>query len=129
MCIPLDEYITAENELKTVESPDPELEAEEERKVREMKMKRKKRRAERKIERAAKEEEGRNMQTEAPYQTKTSGIEEKDGEEGTSTESYEDTSGSSTEEDKDKEDEATDVQRMISPKTLLKVSEKIRGAF
>lgn len=138
----LDEYVTAENELQTVESPDPEFEAEEEeRKMREIKMKRMKRKAKRKIERPAKEE-GRNMQTEAPEQTKTSEIEEKDGEEGTSPESYGDSSGSSTEGDNDKEDEDADeretqqetwtvpgqVQRMISQKTLLRVSEKIRGA-
>ena len=106
----LDEYITAGNELQIVESPDPELEAEEEeRKRREMKIKRKNRRAKRKIERSAKEEEKdddddeerneRNMQT---------GIEEKDGELGTSPESYGDSSGSSTEEDQDKEDEDAD---------------------
>lgn len=141
----LDEYITAGNELQIVESPDPELEAEEEeRKRREMKIKRKNRRAKRKIERSAKEKEKdddddeerneRNMQT---------GIEEKDGELGTSPESYGDSSGSSTEEDQDKEDEDADeretqqekwtvpgqAQRKISQKTLLRVSEKMRGAF
>lgn len=142
----LDEYITAGNELQIVESPDPELEAEEEeRKRREMKIKRKNRRAKRKIERSAKEEEKddddddeerneRNMQT---------GIEEKDGELGTSPESYGDSSGSSTEEDQDKDDEDADeretqqekwtvpgqAQRKISQKTLLRVSEKMRGAF
>lgn len=141
----LDEYITAGNELQIVESPDPELEAEEEeRKRREMKIKRENRRAKRKIERSAKEKEKdddddeerneRNMQT---------GIEEKDGELGTSPESYGDSSGSSTEEDQDKEDEDADeretqqekwtvpgqAQRKISQKTLLRVSEKMRGAF
>lgn len=141
----LDEYITAGNELQIVESPDPELEAEEEeRKRREMKIKRKNRRAKRKIERSAKEKEKdddddeerneRNMQT---------GIEEKDGELGTSPESYGDSSGSSTEEDQDKDDEDGDeretqqekwtvpgqAQRKISQKTLLRVSEKMRGAF
>ena len=150
----LDEYTRAENELQIIESPDPELEAEEEeRKMRERKMKRKNRRAKRKIERPAKEEKkdddddekgnGRNMQIEAPDQTKTSGIEEKDGELGTSPESYGDSSGSSTDEDKDNEDEDADeretqqetwtvpglAQRKISQKTLLKVSDKIRGAF
>lgn len=142
----LDEYITAGNELQIVESPEPELEAEEEeRKRREMKIKRKNRRAKRKIECSAKEEEKddddddeerneRNMQT---------GIEEKDGELGTSPESYGDSSGSSTEEDQDKENEDADeretqqekwtvpgqAQRKISQKTLLRVSEKMRGAF
>lgn len=141
----LDEYITAGNELQIVESPDPELEAEEEeRKRREMKIKRENRRAKRKIERSAKEKEKdddddeerneRNMQT---------GIEEKDGELGTSPESYGDSSGSSTEEDQDKDDEDGDeretqqekwtvpgqAQRKISQKTLLRVSEKMRGAF
>ena len=149
----LDDYTRAENELRIIESPDPKLEAEEEeRKMRERKMKRKNRRAKRKIERAAKEEKkddddekrnGRNMQIEALNQTKTSGIEEKDGELGTSPESCGDSSGSSTEEDKDNEDEDADeretqqetwtvpgqAQRKISQKTLLKASEKIRGAF
>lgn len=150
----LDEYITAENELQPIESPDPEFEAaEEERKMREMKMKREKRRAKRKIERPAKEEKeeddgdeernGRNMQRGASDQIKTSGIKEKDGEQGTSPEPYGDTSGSSTEEDTDEEDEDADeretqqetwtvpgqAQRKISQKTLLQVSEKIRGAF
>lgn len=157
----VDEYTTAEKELQTIESPDPEFEAEqEERKMRERKMKRKERRAMRKMKRSGEEKEeeeedgddddddekeknGRNKQREALDQTTTSGIEEKDGEEGTSPESYGDSSGSSTEEDKDKEDEDTDeretkqetwtvpgqVQRKISQKTLLTVSEKIRGAF
>ena len=144
----LDEYITAGNELQIVESPDPELEAEEEeRKRREMKIKRKNRRAKRKIERSAKEEEKDDddddddeERNECNMQT---GIEEKDGELGTSPESYGDSSGSSTEEDQDKEDEDADeretqqekwtvlgqAQRKISQKTLLRVSEKMRGAF
>lgn len=142
----LDEYITAGNELQIVESPDPELEAEEEeRKRREMKIKRENRRAKRKIERSAKEKEKDDddddeERNELNMQT---GIEEKDGELGTSPESYGDSSGSSTEEDQDKEDEDADeretqqekwtvpgqAQRKISQKTLLRVSEKMRGAF
>ena len=147
------EYTTAENELQIIESPDPEFEAEqEEQKMRERKMKRKERRAKRKMERpegekeeeddgdGEKERNGRYKKREALDQTSTSATEEKDGEEGTSPESYGDLSGSSTEDDSDKEDEDADeretkqeiwtvpgqVQRKTSQKTLLRVSEKIR---
>ena len=147
----VDEYAKAENELQTSESPDPEFEAEEEeRKMRERKMRRKERRAKRKMTHPQEDDDDddearnvRNMQRQAPDQTKTSGIEEKGGEEGTSPESYGDSSESSTDEDKDKEGEDADeretkqetwtvpgqVQRKISQKTLLRVSDKIRGAF
>ena len=142
----MEEYTTAENELQISESPDPEFEAEqEEQKMRERKMKRKERRATRKLERLEGEEDddddekersGRNKQREALDQSTTSGMEQKDGGEGTSPESYGDSSGSNTEEDKDKEDEDADererkqeiwtvpgqVQRKISQKTLLRVS-------
>ena len=147
----MDEYSTAENELKTCESPDSEFEAEEEkRKMRERKMKRKERRAKRKMdlpeEKEGKEERnGRDVQRETADQTTTLGIEdsEKGGEEGSTPESYGDSSGSSSEEDKDNDGEDADgketkqetwtapgqVQRRVSRNTLLRVSEKIQGTF
>lgn len=141
----VDEYTTAENELETSESPDPEYEAEEEeRKMREGKRKRKERKAQRKMNRQEEEEsKRRSMERETPVQTTTSGIQEKGGEEGTSSESDEDSSGSSTEEDKDKDEKDAEeketkqetwtmpgqVQRKISQKTLVRVSEKIRIVY
>lgn len=144
----VDEYTTAENELETSESPDPEYEAEEEeRKMRERKRKRKERKAQRKMDLQEEEgeEEGKihSMEREALVQTTTSGIQEKGGEEGASSESDEDSSGSSTEEDKDKDKKDAEeketkqetwampgqVQRKISQKTLVRVSEKIRIVY
>lgn len=136
----VDEYTTAENELETSESPDPEYEAEEEeRKMRERKRKRKERKAQRKMDLQEEEgeEEGKihSMEREALVQTTTSGIQDED--------SDEDSSGSSTEEDKDKDEKDAEeketkqetwampgqVQRKISQKTLVRVSEKIRIVY